>query len=69
MLDNAESGGTWMTLLALVGVLIIFLPALYWVNSIRKGNRRLRFWQKTHPREASPETGDRRYPGSREDLK
>lgn len=69
MMENAESWGIWMTLLAVVAVLLIFLPALYWVNSMRKGNRRFRFWQKSHPGEPSPEPAERSYPGTRDDLK
>ena len=69
MMENAAGWGIGMTLLAVVAVLLIFLPALYWVNSIRKGNRRLRFWQKRHPGEPSPEPAERSYPGTRDDLK
>lgn len=68
MIENAETWGGWMTALGLLAVLLIFGSALYAVNSIKKGNRSFRFWQKRHPQEDLPPR-DKSYPGPRDDLR
>lgn len=69
VVENSGAWASWMTVLGLLAVLLIFGSAWYWVNSIRRGNRIFRFWQKRHPdSDSSPE--DRSYPGQdRDDLR
>jgi hypothetical protein len=57
-----------MTIFGLIAVLVIFGSAWVWVNTLRKGNRRFRFWQRRHPEEASLPPGEE-YPKTRDDLR
>ena len=68
MVESHAAWASWMTILGIIAVLVIFGSAWYWVNSIRKGNRRFRSWQKRHPEEASP-APDTEYPKARDDLR
>ncbi len=70
MTGNTEAWASWMTAFGIIAVLVIFGSAYYWVNSIHKGNRGFRFWQRFSParRNTTRRHDDDDYPESREDL-
>lgn len=71
MTENTDVWASWMTGLGILAVIVIFGSAYYWVKSINKGNRGVRFWQRSSGtrRNSAPPPDDDDYPESREDLR
>ncbi len=71
MTGNTDAWAVWMTGLGILSVIVIFGLALYWVNSIKKGNRGLRRQQVSaadrNTTSTPHEEGD--YSETREDLR
>ncbi len=68
MVENTETWAGWMTGLGILAVVLIFGIAWYWVNALRSGNRRFRFFQRRH-QEPAPQNREYPDPGVRDDLR